>query len=148
LARRLAASADEARDLVQEAFLRAARRPSSVPSGATSEEAWLVRVMVNIARDGWRRRAVQRDFRARHAPVELPVTAPSDEAAIVARQAVWAALGQLSPRRRAAIVLYELEGVGMPDIARLLGVSVVTVRWHLSRGRHELARILDGRATP
>ena len=40
------------------------------------------------------------------------------------------------------IILYELEGIGMPEIARLLGVSAITVRWHLSRGRKELAQIV------
>jgi DNA-directed RNA polymerase specialized sigma24 family protein len=29
------------------------------------------------------------------------------------------------------------------DIARLLGISAVTVRWHLSRGRRDLARIIQ-----
>src|SRR5262249_56085654 len=59
LARRLAPGADEARDLVQETFLRAASSLASVPEGATREEAWLVRVLVNIRRDQWRRAAVR-----------------------------------------------------------------------------------------
>jgi DNA-directed RNA polymerase specialized sigma24 family protein len=53
LARRLAPSTDDALDLVQETFLRAAQFPKSVPVGATDEEAWLVRVLVNIRRDQW-----------------------------------------------------------------------------------------------
>jgi hypothetical protein len=44
LARRLTPSPDDALDLVQETFLRAARAPTSVPVGADREEAWLVRV--------------------------------------------------------------------------------------------------------
>jgi predicted transcriptional regulator len=39
-------------------------------------------------------------------------------------------------------VLYELEGKTIPAIATLLGVTAVTVRWHLSRGRKDLARII------
>src|ERR1700730_7483175 len=58
LARRLAPSTDDALDLVQETFLRAAQFPKSVPVGATNEEAWLVRVLVNIRRDQWRKRSV------------------------------------------------------------------------------------------
>ena len=38
LARRLSRSADDARDLVQETFLRAARRPASVPAGASTRK--------------------------------------------------------------------------------------------------------------
>src|SRR5215510_13854425 len=60
LARRLVPTADDALDLVQEAFLRAARAPNSIPSGFADEEAWLVRVLVNIQRDRWRKAAVRR----------------------------------------------------------------------------------------
>jgi DNA-directed RNA polymerase specialized sigma24 family protein len=41
-----------------------------------------------------------------------------------------------------ALILYELDGIDMSEIARLLGVSAITVRWHLSRGRKELAQFL------
>src|SRR5256885_12317887 len=57
LARRLASDADAAQDLVQETFLKAARSASSVPLGSTREEAWLVRVLVNIRRDELRQAA-------------------------------------------------------------------------------------------
>jgi len=139
LARRLAADADAARDLVQDTFLRAARAPASVPHGASSEEAWLVRVLINIRRDEWRRAAV----RARHAPLVPAARAASDqEAAVVARATIWRALDALPPRRRAVVVLHELEELAIPAIASLLGISAITVRWHLSAGRRDLARIL------
>jgi DNA-directed RNA polymerase specialized sigma24 family protein len=38
--------------------------------------------------------------------------------------------------------MHELEGLDVKEVAVLLGISAVTVRWHLSRGRRELARIL------
>src|SRR5918999_4026368 len=60
LARRLTTSADDALDLVQETFLRAARAPKSVPLGSDREEAWLVRVLINLRRDQWRKTAVQK----------------------------------------------------------------------------------------
>jgi len=144
LARRLSGHADDARDLVQETFLRAARSPASVPVGAASEEAWLVRVLINICRDEWRRRAVRTRFDPIHAADSVARPASDQETALVAHATVWRALCTLAPRRRAIIVLYELEGTGIPAIARLLGVSPVTVRWHLSLGRRELARAVRG----
>src|ERR1043165_7058011 len=57
LARRLTANADEARDLVQETFLKAAKSLRSIPREFAREEAWLVRVLVNIRRDQWRKAA-------------------------------------------------------------------------------------------
>jgi RNA polymerase sigma-70 factor, ECF subfamily len=140
LARRLAPSVDDALDLVQETFLRAARSPGAVPNGHSREEAWLVRVLVNLQRDAWRKSTV----RHRHARSlkELAPEAGDPEAALVARQVVWRALEWLPPRRRAVIVMHELEALSVPEIAALLGISGITVRWHLSFGRRTLTRLL------
>lgn len=137
LARRLTASADDALDLVQETFLRAARAPKSVPFGAEREEAWLVRVLVNLRRDQWRHAAV----RKRH-DFPRPVAEPDHEPAVIARATIWRALDRLSPRRRAVVVMHELEGLPVAAIASQLGISTITVRWHLSAGRRDLARVL------
>jgi RNA polymerase sigma-70 factor (ECF subfamily) len=144
LARRLCRSAEDARDLLQDTFLRAARHASRLPSDAAGEEAWLVRVMINLCRDGWRQTA----SRARHEVAvatlhPLPQTDP--ESALIARSVVWHALSALSPRRQAVVVLYELEGVSIAAIARLLGVTPVTVRWHLSMGRRDMAETIRGK---
>jgi RNA polymerase sigma-70 factor (ECF subfamily) len=143
LARRLAPSADDALDLVQETFLKAARFPKSIPVGATNEEAWLVRVLINICRDQWRKTSV----RDRHDKAEFGVSHSASaggdpETALIARAAIWQALNVLPPRRRAIVVMYELEGLAIPAIASLLGISAITVRWHLSMGRRDLTRAL------
>jgi RNA polymerase sigma factor (sigma-70 family) len=140
LARRLTRNAEDARDLVQETFLRAARAPQSVPDGMPGEEAWLVRVLINMCRDRWRKSSVRKRS-AHHQPHAL-AAGSSPEAAVMARAMIERALEWLPPRRRAIVVMYEMEGVAIPAIAALLGVAPVTVRWHLSRGRRELARAL------
>jgi len=140
LARRLVPTADDAVDLVQETFLKAARAPGAIPSGFADEEAWLVRVLVNIRRDQWRKAAVRRRYHDEMRPSMVTGTDP--EAVLVACSAVWSALDVLPPRRRAIVVMHELEGLTMTDIASVLGITAITVRWHLSRGRRELASIL------
>ena len=143
LARRLAPSVDDALDLVQETFLKAARSSRSIPAGPAGEEAWLVRVLVNVRRDQWRKSAIRR----RH-DAEVGHGSSVDygqEAALVARATVWRMLDVLKPRRRAVIVMHELEGLTVPAIASLLGISAITVRWHLSRARRDLARALEPR---
>jgi RNA polymerase sigma factor (sigma-70 family) len=142
LARRLTHNADEARDLVQDTFLRAARSPGSVPSGPSDEEAWLVRVLINLCRDRWRQTA-NRERLNRSAPTP-DVQSPDPEAALVARSVVWRALATLDPRRRAVLVMHELEGLPIDVVARTLGVTSVTVRWHLSKGRRQLAAAIRG----
>jgi RNA polymerase sigma-70 factor (ECF subfamily) len=145
LARRLARSGDDAHDLVQETFLRVARSPHTIPDGHSSEEAWLVRILINICRDRWRSAAVRsRALVERHV---TPAESASPETALIARAAVHRALDRLAPRRRAILVLYELEDVPVKGIASLLGVSAVTVRWHLSVGRREMKRILSAGGT-
>lgn len=140
LARRLAATADDALDLVQETFLRSARTPKSIPVGSSDEEAWLVRVLVNIRRDQWRKANVRSRFAGESRRSHAVSTHP--EASLIARSDVWSALDALSPRRRAVVVLHELEGLAIKDVASLLGISAITVRWHLSKGRNELVGIL------
>lgn len=139
LARRMSGSPDAARDLVQETFLRAARSAASIPDGFSHEEAWLVRVLVNICRDEWRRQVVRRRAAAEQTPAVDP---RATESALVARSTIWRALQALPARRRAILVLYEIEGEAIPVIAALLGVRAVTVRWHLSVGRRELAQAI------
>ncbi len=141
LARRLTPAADDALDLVQDTFLKAARFPASVPRGLTREEAWLVRVLINIRRDEWRKQEVRRRYHRAASP--LPEADGADqEAAFIARATVWSALDALPPRRRAVVVMHELEGLTTSAIASVLAVSAVTVRWHLATGRRALARVL------
>lgn len=142
LALRMASDREEARDLVQETFLRAARQPRAVPEGEGPGEAWLVRTLVNLCRDRYRRLAVR--SRVSGSPgIHEPGTDHPEEAE-VARATVKAALARLSPRRRAVVALHELEGIPVREVARLLGVTEVTVRWHLLAARRELARMLTG----
>ena len=142
LARRLSPNAEDARDLVQETFLKVAAAVDRVPTGRQDEEAWLVRVLVNLCRDRWRRAVTWRSYFARETRRRIPATNP--EGQLVARTVIREALQRLPPRRRAIVVMHELEGASPPEIGRLLGIKAVTVRWHLSRGRRELARIIQG----
>ena len=139
LARRLTPSAADALDLLQETFLRAARAPGSVPFGADREEAWLVRVLINLRRDQWRKAAVQKRHEER--PPQFHA-GPDHGSAVIARATIWRALDLLPPRRRAVVVMHELEGLAIPAIASQLGISSITVRWHLSMGRRDLTRVL------
>ncbi len=147
LARRLSYEAEEAKDLVQDTFLRVARRPASVPRGAEPEEAWLVRILVNLSRDRHRRAVVRQQART---SMKLGGEAdPShSESALVARLTVRKALSCLPPRRRAIVVLHEMEEMPVSRIAEVMGTARVTVRWHLSQARRELANWLSPAPKP
>jgi RNA polymerase sigma-70 factor (ECF subfamily) len=140
LARRMSSDAEEARDLVQEAFVRLARQVGPLPATDRHAEGWLVTTLVRLCKDRERRLRVRRAHAARPAPGTVETSAARESRAL-ARIAVQEALARLSPRRRAVIVLHEYDGRTAPEIARLLGLTPVTVRWHLHAARRELKRI-------
>lgn len=144
LALRMTGDREEARDLVQDAFVRAARSPGSLPAAEPAGEAWLVRTLVRLVKDRRRRFAVrQRAWtETLRPPQEGEPQAPDPENAAVARSTVHRALAELPPKRRAVIALVELEELPVREVAELLGITRVTVRWHLSAGRKDLARRL------
>ena len=143
LARRLAPTMDDALDLVQDTFLRAARSLNSIPARSTSEqEAWLIRVLINVRKDQWRKNQVRDRHASGSETSRAMQKSPSPEAAVIARTTVWSALDRLHPRRRAILVMHELDSIPVPEIAKTLGISAITVRWHLAAGRRELAHAL------
>src|SRR3984893_2658021 len=102
-------------DLVHETFLKAPRLPKSVPVGTANEEAWLVRVLINIRRDQWRKTSV-RNQHDKAALGHLAIVGRDLETAFIAKTSVWQALNVLPPRRRAIVVMHELEGLASPAI--------------------------------
>ena len=139
LAARLVGEREEARDLVQETFLRVARRPSRIPVQPAGAEAWLVRTLVNLCRDRGRRLRVRERWRFRQQAERVD---PGHAAMGVERLDLDAAVRLLSPLRRAAILLCELEGYTPTEAARLLGVPPPTLRWHLAIARRRLRKAL------
>jgi RNA polymerase sigma-70 factor (ECF subfamily) len=135
---RLSRNDDHAKDLVQDAFVRAAR--SRVPEEDDAAAAWLIRVVVNLARDRYRRELVREAFRRITGRDSHDPTESLDAAATVR-----AALARLPARQRAVVVLHHLEGQDVRDIARTLGISSVTVRWHLAAARKRLAVLIEGK---
>lgn len=145
LARRLSTNGDDARDLVQETFLRAAQKLASVPTEPTHQEAWLIRVLVNLSRDRWRRRAVRQRFEHQHT---LDERSPALESVVIARTTIWSALQRLAARRRVILVMCEIEGLSIESVAQTLHITSATVRWHLARGRRELAKVIKASRRP
>jgi RNA polymerase sigma-70 factor (ECF subfamily) len=53
------------------------------------------------------------------------------------------ALGRLSPRQRAAVVLHDHVGYSAKEVATIIGSTTATVRVHLSQGRRRLRTFLE-----
>jgi RNA polymerase sigma-70 factor (ECF subfamily) len=152
LAYRVIGREEEARDVSQEAFLRAYR---GLPGfkGQAKFSSWLYRITLNLCRD-WIRKQ-------RRQPVsQLPEDADIDEIAastgpvesievLVARRELTAvveeAMSRLPEEQRTAIVLKEYHGMTFQEIADLQGCPLSTVKTRLYQGLSVLRRELEQR---
>ncbi|MEV0741916.1 SigE family RNA polymerase sigma factor [Streptomyces sp. NPDC050549] len=125
----LTGSREAAEDLVQETLERACRKWRTI-SVKDAPEAYVRRIMVNLANDRWRRfrRTVQH-------PVDGDPAAPGDEyGRIDSRDQLVRALQQLPMRMRTVVVLRYFHDLSDDEIAADLKISPSTVRSQLARG--------------
>ncbi len=149
---RLTGNADEAKDLAQEALLRAYRAFDRFKMG-TSFEKWLFRIASNLYIDKLRKYGKYR-FESLDEPIAtndgyvekaLPDWTGNPEE--IAQQneladKIQAALQSLPVNYRMAVVLYDLEGFSYEEISGILECSIGTVRSRIHRGRRLLRKKL------
>ncbi|MEU5938369.1 SigE family RNA polymerase sigma factor [Micromonospora sp. NPDC047548] len=125
----------EAQDAVQEAYIRAWQRWSTV-GGYDDPEAWVRVVASRIAVSRWRSLRSRARTYLRHG-AEESVPAPGVDTVDVV-----AALRRLPEEQRTALALYYLLGMPVAEVARQTEAPVGTVKARLSRGRTALAGLL------
>lgn len=156
LCRGMLGDAEEARDAVQEVFLKAFRK-----AGSYSPEAkvytWLYRIAVNHCLNQLRRRKIVRFLpfagdrpggpgEEEPSPLDPPDEAPGPGERLEARrrwQATRRALAELPESQRAVVVLAKLEGLPQRQVAEVLGISVAAVEGRLFRALRSLERSLQ-----
>jgi RNA polymerase sigma-70 factor (sigma-E family) len=121
-----------AEDLVQDAFVRLGGRLAHLRDPAAFE-AYLQRTVVNLSRSHFRRRKVERSYLERTGAAGPPPT-PAPESGLAERDELWRAMGRLSHRQRAAIVLRFYEDLSERQVAELLRCQPGTVKSLVSRG--------------
>jgi RNA polymerase sigma-70 factor (ECF subfamily) len=99
------------------------------------------RVVANNARSSWRRRRAENKAVARlESDVRVGNDLPDDT------EDFWAAVRSLPTRQSQAIALFYLEDLPVSEIAGVIGCAESTARVHLTRGRRNLAKMMDGMA--
>ncbi|HZN96749.1 MAG TPA: RNA polymerase sigma factor [Gemmatimonadales bacterium] len=143
VARRLMQNPEDADDLVQDAFLRVLERIATFDV-SRAFEPWFTRLLVNLGLDQRRKQRVRRTESLD--PAWFPGGPRPDRETERAelRSSLSQALEQLPDRQRLIVTLFEIDGHSTEEIAGMLKVSQVTVRWHLHQARRALREVLKG----
>jgi RNA polymerase sigma-70 factor (ECF subfamily) len=137
----LSGNPDEARDLVQETFLKSLRGFSSFREG-TNFRAWMYRILRNTfltSRTGLERRTTQQEDEEGFA--ELAVSQETPELSLMRRadtELVQAAIAHLSPIFQEVILLADMEEMRYQEIAETLDIPIGTVMSRLARARKQV----------
>ena len=145
---RVVDNAEDAADVVQDAFLNAFQSLNSF-KGDSEFFTWLYRIAFNAAISLRRKRKAVLSFDGGD---ERPASEPADtseftQPGVALERAeedalLLSALNRLSPEHRVVLVLKDLEGQKYEDIAQVLDVPIGTVRSRLHRARLELRDLL------
>ena len=146
----------DAADVVQEVFLKIFRNIGSFRRDS-SLKTWIYRIAVNEARNHrrWFSRHRRREVGLDAEPGETqgyqdwlpdPGRSPFETALDHETHAlIEAALANVNPKFRAALVLREMEGLSYEEISEILDISLGTVKSRILRGRDALRRQLAER---
>ena len=154
---RFTGSCTDAEDLTQDVFLKLYKNLASFDTQKGSFQTWITTLARNLLVDHFRRTRLDRASDSLDATFDgeedgptmadrLADPRPSQEhhvAGLELKVKVQAALKQLSPELREAVILRDLEDMDYKDIAQVLRIPEGTVKSRISRGRGELARLLQ-----
>jgi RNA polymerase sigma-70 factor, ECF subfamily len=154
---RFTGSATDAEDLTQEVFLKVYGNLASFDLGRGTFQTWITTMTRNLLVDHFRRSRAQRSTDS----IDAGWEGDGDEVPLLQRLAdsrptqhdhavkkeiekmVQEALTKISPELREAVILRDLQDLDYKEIAQVLHIPEGTVKSRISRGRAELARLLE-----
>ena len=141
LCRRMIGNEREARDLVQDVFVRAWEKLESF-RGQSTLATWLHRLAVNVVLQHLR--TAKRDgLRLIDDVDDASFAARSPSTGVDVRIDMDWALAQLPAGARTVFVLHDVHGYSHDEIAQMTGIAAGTARAQLWRARRALTRLLD-----
>jgi RNA polymerase sigma-70 factor, ECF subfamily len=149
--------ASDAEDITQDVFLKVYRNLASFDGSKGSFQTWITTLARNLLVDNYRRNKLDRatdsmdislssDEDGPTLSERLADTRPNQEqrfAGLELKATIQQALAKLSPELREAVILRDLEDMDYKEIAVVLKIPEGTVKSRISRGRGELARLLQ-----
>ncbi len=131
---------DDAADALQDALVNAFRRAGSFRA-ESAVTTWLHRIVVNACLDRVRHTAA-RPAVALADDFEVPSPGPEPGARAALRLDIEAALATLPDEQRVPLVLVDMEGYPVSEVAEMLGCPVGTVKSRCARARARLLPLL------
>jgi RNA polymerase sigma factor (sigma-70 family) len=146
----------DAEDLTQDVFLKIFSNLASFDMARGSLQVWITTMTRNLLVDNFRRTKNQRatssldegwESTEELRPIDrLTSSAPSPHESAAQKELakmVQNALARVSVELREAVILRDLQDLDYKEIAQVLGIPEGTVKSRISRGRAELARLLE-----
>jgi len=137
----------ELEDVLQEVFIEVFRSIRSF-EGKSAFTTWLYRLTVHVAMKARRKKTRSRLDVVEDVPEQTDDAPKPDEVSLSAERQVRveALLEKLAPKKRAVLVLHDLQGVDAARIAELVGTNILTVRTRLFYARREFEVLAKGDA--
>ena len=138
---------DEARDALQEAFVKVFRNISRFDT-RRAFGPWFYQILRNQCRDMIRARTSRgaretRDERLEHRPAGAETSPERARERSAARETLWRGLDAIGADHREILVLKELQGFRYPEIAEILDIPEGTVASRLYHARRALKSALE-----
>jgi RNA polymerase sigma-70 factor (ECF subfamily) len=140
---RIVNNADEAKDVLQDAFISAFDN-LEMYRGDAAFGAWLKRIVVNKAINLVRRRRFERMPEDGNFDVKEETTVDEFEGYPFEVEKVRRAIEQLPDGYRVVLSLYLLEGYDHGEIGEILGITESTSKSQFNRSKKKLKEILEG----
>jgi RNA polymerase sigma-70 factor (ECF subfamily) len=153
---RFTGNATEAEDLTQDVFLKIYSNLASFDLSRGSLQVWITTMTRNLLVDNFRRTRNQRatgsldngwDSSEEVKPLDRLTASGASPHELAAQKELSAmvqnALARVSVELREAVILRDLQDMDYKEIAQVLGIPEGTVKSRISRGRAELARLLE-----
>jgi RNA polymerase sigma-70 factor (ECF subfamily) len=156
LAYSLVQNHDDAEEVYSEVMLRLYRHLPNLQD-ASAFGGWAVRIVVNATRTVQARKNQLRTLGALGRGTALGIDGSGEMIPMIAdrkpgprdraegremQAAVQRAMAQLPPRQREAVILFEMRGMDLAEVAAIMECSTGAVKFHLHEGRKKLRQLL------
>jgi RNA polymerase sigma-70 factor (ECF subfamily) len=134
---------EDAEDIAQNVCVKLARSLGNY-KGASSFKTWLYRIVINTAKDHFRKLSRQREREEAFSKESSTLEAGNPNGESDAARKLHAAIARLPGKLRDAVILVFSEGMSHREAAEVLECAETTVSWRVFQAKKKLKKYLQG----